>query len=93
MTPPIDLRLVPNLELPALLGYRIEDGFVVTENLQRTSAANVFYAGEPTGIGSVDLALLEGRIAGLAAAGRIEEAGPWSLSEARICARAARRWI
>ena len=67
-------HLVPNLELPALLGCRIEDGFVVADNLQRTSVANVFCAGEPTGIGGVDLALLEGRIAGLAAAGRTEEA-------------------
>jgi len=79
--------------LPAQLGRRIEDGFVVADNLQRTSVANVSCSGEPSGIGGVDLALLEGRIAGLAAAGRIEEAGPWSLSEARICARAARRWI
>jgi hypothetical protein len=49
-------------------------GFVVAENLQRTSVANVFCSGEPTGIGGVDLVLLEGRIAGLAAAGRTEEA-------------------
>ena len=43
-------------------------------HLQRTSVADVFCAGEPTGIGGVDLALLEGQIAGLAAAGRTEEA-------------------
>jgi NADPH-dependent 2,4-dienoyl-CoA reductase/sulfur reductase-like enzyme len=67
-------HLVPNLELPSLLGCRIQDGFVVTGNLQRTSVADVFCAGEPTGIGGVDLALLEGRIAGLAAACRSEEA-------------------
>jgi D-hydroxyproline dehydrogenase subunit alpha len=67
-------HLVPNLELAALLGCRIEDGFVVTDDLQRTSAANVFCVGEPTSIGGVDLALLEGQIAGLAAAGRTAEA-------------------
>jgi NADPH-dependent 2,4-dienoyl-CoA reductase/sulfur reductase-like enzyme len=67
-------HLVPNLELAALLGCRIEDGFVVTDNLLRTSAADVFCAGEPTGIGGVDLALMEGQIAGLAAAGRTAEA-------------------
>lgn len=67
-------HLVPNLELPALLGCRIEDGFVVADDLQRTSAADVFCAGEPTGIGGVELALLEGQIAGLAAAGRTAQA-------------------
>jgi hypothetical protein len=70
----IDLRLVSNLELQALLGCRIEDGLVVADNLQRTSVANVSRTGEPTGIGSVDLALLEERIAGLASSGRTEEA-------------------
>jgi NADPH-dependent 2,4-dienoyl-CoA reductase/sulfur reductase-like enzyme len=67
-------HLVPNLELAALLGCRIEDGFVVTDDLLRTSAVDVFCAGEPTGIGGVDLALLEGQIAGVAAAGRKAEA-------------------
>jgi len=67
-------HLVPNLELPALLGCRIEDGFVAVDNWQRTSMVNVFCAGEPTGIGGVELALLEGQIAGLAAAGRTGEA-------------------
>ncbi len=67
-------HLVPNLEMAALLGCRIKDGLVATDDLQRTSAADVFCAGEPTGIGGVDLALLEGQIAGLAAADRIVEA-------------------
>lgn len=68
-------HLVPNVELAALLGCRIEDGFVAVDDLQRTSVADVFCAGEPTGIGGVELALLEGEIAGLAAADRNEEAG------------------
>jgi NADPH-dependent 2,4-dienoyl-CoA reductase/sulfur reductase-like enzyme len=68
-------HLVPNLELPALLGCRIENGFVATDDLQRTSIPNVFCAGEPTSIGGVELALLEGQIAGLAAAGKKMEAG------------------
>jgi D-hydroxyproline dehydrogenase subunit alpha len=62
-------HLVPNLELAALLGCRIEDGFVATDDLLLTSAADVFCAGEPSGIGGVELALLEGQIAGMAAAG------------------------
>lgn len=67
-------HLVPNLELAALLGCRIEDGFVAVDDLQRTSMADVFCAGEPTGIGGVELALIEGEIAGLAAAGRTQNA-------------------
>lgn len=67
-------HLVPNLELPALLGCHIEEGFVVTDRLQRTSVADVFCAGEPTGIGGVELALLEGQIAGWTAAGNIQNA-------------------
>lgn len=67
-------HLVPNLELAALLGCRIEDGFVATDDLQRTSVADVFCVGEPTGIGGVELALLEGRVAGLTATGRTAEA-------------------
>ncbi len=67
-------HLVPNLELPVLLGCRIQDGFVATDALQRTSVANVFCAGEPTGIGGMDLAVVEGQVAGFAAAGSVEEA-------------------
>jgi NADPH-dependent 2,4-dienoyl-CoA reductase/sulfur reductase-like enzyme len=67
-------HLLPNLELAALLGCRIGDGFVITDDLMRTSATDVFCAGEPTGIGGVGMALLEGRIAGLTAAGSTAEA-------------------
>jgi len=62
-------HLVPNNELAVLLGCELRGGFVVVDDLQRTSAPAVFCAGEPTGIGGVDLALIEGEIAGLAAAG------------------------
>lgn len=62
-------HLVPNTELAALLGCRIEDGFVTTDEQMQTSVAGLYCAGEPTGIGGVDLSLLEGQIAGLAAAG------------------------
>ena len=63
-------HLAPNTELPALLGCRIQDGFVTTNERMQTSVANVCCAGEPTGIGGVDLSLLEGQIAGCSAAGR-----------------------
>jgi NADPH-dependent 2,4-dienoyl-CoA reductase/sulfur reductase-like enzyme len=59
--------LVPNLELPLLLGCELSEGFVRVNEFQETSVANVFCAGEPTGIGGVDCALAEGQIAGLAA--------------------------
>lgn len=69
-------HLVPNTELAQLLGCRIQDGFVVTDEVQQTSIPDVFCAGEPTGIGGVELALIEGQIAGLAAAGRLRETQP-----------------
>ncbi|MGB7133815.1 MAG: FAD/NAD(P)-binding oxidoreductase [Acidobacteriaceae bacterium] len=67
-------HLVPNTELAELLGCRLEDGFVATDELLQTSVENVACAGEPTGIGGVELSLLEGRIAALAACGRQQEA-------------------
>jgi len=62
-------HLVPNTELASLLGCRVADGFVSTDEFQRTSIDNISCAGEPTGIGGVESSLIEGRIAGLAAAG------------------------
>jgi D-hydroxyproline dehydrogenase subunit alpha len=67
-------HLVPNTELPVLLGCRTRCGYVQVDELQQTSAQGIFCAGEPTGIGGVDLALIEGQIAGLAATGKIAEA-------------------
>lgn len=67
-------HLVPNTELAALLGCRLDNGFVATDETLRTSVPEVFCAGEPTGIGGVELALLEGRIAALAASGSLRKA-------------------
>jgi len=67
-------HLVPNIELPQLLGCRIQNGCVRVDDFQRTTVANILCAGEPTGIGGVELALVEGQIAGLTAAGRLSEA-------------------
>lgn len=67
-------HLVPNLELPRLLGCAIEDGFVVVDGAQQSSVPGVACVGELTGIGGMDKALLEGQIAGWAAAGRPTEA-------------------
>jgi NADPH-dependent 2,4-dienoyl-CoA reductase/sulfur reductase-like enzyme len=67
-------HLVPNLELPRLLGCRIVDGYVAVDRLQQSSAPGVACLGELTGIGGLDKALVEGQIAGWAAAGREVEA-------------------
>lgn len=67
-------NLVPNLELPLLLGCRIHQGFAAVDELQRTSTPGVSCIGELTGIGGIEKALLEGQIAGWAAAGRNAQA-------------------
>ena len=60
----------PRLELPIAAGCAIgPDRFVRVDADQRTSVGGVYAAGEITGIGGVDAALVEGRIAGHLAAG------------------------
>ncbi len=66
--------LVPNLELPALLGCALGPGLTRVDPWQETSVPGVFCAGEATGIGGLDAALLEGQVAGFAAAGRLDRA-------------------
>lgn len=66
-------HLIPNTELAEYLGCRIQDGFVVVDDAQQTSIPGVYAAGEPTGIGGLELALIEGQIAGQAAAGKTVE--------------------
>jgi NADPH-dependent 2,4-dienoyl-CoA reductase/sulfur reductase-like enzyme len=64
--------LVPNLRLARLLGCALcgsgSRRAVRVDGLQETSVAGVYCAGEPAGIGGLELALLTGQIAGLAAA-------------------------
>lgn len=60
--------LVPNLELPRLLGCRIDAGYVAVDALQQSSAPGVACVGELTGVGGMEKALVEGQIAGYAAA-------------------------
>jgi hypothetical protein len=67
-------HLLPNTELAALLGCRLEAEVVHVDELQQTSVPGVYCAGEPTGTGGVELSLAEGEIAGFAAAGRSENA-------------------
>jgi NADPH-dependent 2,4-dienoyl-CoA reductase/sulfur reductase-like enzyme len=67
-------HLVPNIELPLLLGCQVRGGYVQVDDFQQTTVSGIFCAGEPTSIGGVESALVEGKIAGLAAGGRQEEA-------------------
>ena len=66
--------LVPRVRVAAILGCRCERGAIVVDATQQTSCQNLFAAGECTGIGGVDKAVLEGRIAGASAAGDLSVA-------------------
>lgn len=61
--------LVPNVELALWLGCKLQDGAVNVDDDQVTSVDGVMCAGEPTGVGGSDLALVEGQIAGWVAVG------------------------
>jgi len=61
--------LVPNLEVPLLIGCEVNEQRVVANSFQQTSVPDVYCAGEAVGIGGLETALLEGRIAGLAMSG------------------------
>lgn len=67
-------HLVPNIELPLVLGCQTRRGCVRVDDFQRTTVPEVLCAGEPTGIGGVELSLAEGQIAGLVAAGQMTKA-------------------
>jgi len=75
--------LVPNVELPVLLGCRLSATGVAVDDYQQTSVEGVYGAGEVTGIGGLDLSLVEGQIAGFAAAGRAESAARLFAERAR----------
>jgi len=66
--------LVPNLELPSLLGCELQEEAVWVDEYQETSVPGIFCAGESTGIGGLELSLAEGQIAGYAATGQHAEA-------------------
>ena len=67
-------HLVPNIQLASLLGCQIENKVVKVNEYQEASLSGIYCAGEPTGIGGVELSLTEGRIAGLAAVGEMRAA-------------------
>jgi NADPH-dependent 2,4-dienoyl-CoA reductase/sulfur reductase-like enzyme len=75
--------LVPNLELPMLLGCEVRDGVVRVDERQQTTVPEIFCAGETTGIGGLELALAEGQIAGWTAGGRPERGREYFAERAR----------
>ncbi|HEY4352442.1 MAG TPA: FAD-dependent oxidoreductase [Paraburkholderia sp.] len=71
--------LVPNVTVGEALGCAIRrdpaaGSAVIVDDAQRTSLAHVFAAGECTGVGGMELASVEGEIAGLQAVGALREA-------------------
>lgn len=67
-------HLQPNLELARLLGCAVTAGAVMVDEWQKTSQSDIYAAGETTGVGGVELALIEGQIAGYAAVERHDAA-------------------
>lgn len=61
--------LVPDLQLPRLLGCEIADDAVKVDDRQQTSVPRVYAAGEATGVGGAELALVEGELAARAIIG------------------------
>lgn len=79
--------LLPNPDLAAALGCRVdlvEDvATIMTDVWQATSRPNIFAAGECTGVGGLELAAVEGRIAALAALGKYTQAAALFARRAR----------
>ncbi|MEP7342520.1 MAG: FAD-dependent oxidoreductase [Acidobacteriota bacterium] len=67
-------HLVPNTELAAFFGCGLRASVVQVDDFQLTTIPNIYCAGESTGIGGLEVSLIEGQIAGLTATGQQEEA-------------------
>lgn len=67
-------HLVPGTELAELLGCEITNGCIGVDEFQRTSVEKIYCAGESTGIGGLDVSLVEGQIAGFAATDNTQQA-------------------
>jgi NADPH-dependent 2,4-dienoyl-CoA reductase/sulfur reductase-like enzyme len=62
--------LVPNVELPRLLGCEMEEDRLRLDDALATTVPGIWAAGELAGIGGDEHALVTGAVAGLASAGR-----------------------
>lgn len=67
-------HLVPNTELAVFFGCQLRAGVVQVNGFQQTTVPDIYCAGEATGIGGLEVSLLEGQIAGCAATGQEEQA-------------------
>ncbi|MFC6337259.1 FAD-dependent oxidoreductase [Pseudomonas sp. CCM 7891] len=65
--------LVPNTTLAVHLGCELQGTAIAVDPHQRTILPQVYAAGECTGVGGSELAMVEGEIAGLAASGQHQE--------------------
>jgi NADPH-dependent 2,4-dienoyl-CoA reductase/sulfur reductase-like enzyme len=88
---------LPDLSLGGILGCsqildKDETVIFAVDGEQRSSVPNIWIAGEATGIGGADLALVEGEIAGLSASGSAIPLNLiWKRKTKRIFARALQR--
>lgn len=80
--------LLANTELAELLGCRLHDGVIAVDDSMQTSLPQVFAAGECTGIGGVEKALLEGELAARALLGH--DLAPYARRRAQALAFARR---
>jgi NADPH-dependent 2,4-dienoyl-CoA reductase/sulfur reductase-like enzyme len=69
----IGYGLKPNTELLQALGCTIDGDCAVVDDHLQTSVPTIYAAGESTGVGGVDKALLEGHLAGLTASGNLSD--------------------
>jgi D-hydroxyproline dehydrogenase subunit alpha len=70
----IGYHLVPNTELAQLLQCELDGAYVRVNEFQQSSVSGVYCVGEPTGIGGVEKAKVEGRIAAMTAVGQEADA-------------------
>ncbi|WP_326758583.1 FAD-dependent oxidoreductase [Streptomyces phaeochromogenes] len=68
--------MLPHTDLAGALGCRLDGVAVAVDDEQRTDVPGVWAAGEATGIGGAELAVAEGRIAGLSIAARLDSRTP-----------------
>lgn len=67
-------HLIPNTELGVLLGCEVHNEAIAVNEWQQTNRPEIYAAGECTGVGGVDKALVEGAIAGFSATAQLAEA-------------------
>lgn len=66
--------LAPNIQLGQMLGCHLTDNALAVDKFQRTSQLNIYAAGECTGFGGSELAMVEGSRAGYAVIGQLDKA-------------------